>query len=402
MSSSPAAAARAPRGTAWIVAAAVIAVAALLVLAQLTRTGQGTDFECIWLAGRMWLDGADPYSASFNALNQATFHWVNDRTWVYPPQWWSISSAFALLPYEGARRAWYVVDLIGLFGGAALFWRAGLRLMPASPLPVRVAFVAALFTAESVGANFYLGQTSLIMLLGLGLLFDGAGRRATGAIAAGLFILMLKPSFGLLFILVALATRVLRRGAIIACVATAVACLPFLFGGIDFALASARGFLGNMSHYNDGGFNLPWRMSGLPHLVHAMPPPIAALIATAVTIALMRVDAARNGTSPVAAFWLHGLSAMAALTPLHGYDMPFTMTLVLLLPALRNEARLMIVAGLLLCHSSQRVIRVIAHADDDTILQIKWVVVGGALLLVASVITAVRGWREARLDATPR
>ena len=73
----------------------------------------GYDFRYIWLAGYIWSNGEDPYSASFRSTS-AMLPWNGHapEVWLYPPNWWPLSSLLALSVLMTANLLWNIGNIL--------------------------------------------------------------------------------------------------------------------------------------------------------------------------------------------------------------------------------------------------------------------------------------------------
>jgi hypothetical protein len=387
---------RTPRA-ALVLAWALVAVAALFAIRQAIVIPHGTDLGFLWVAGRMWAEGRDPYSAAYTAESTRWFATAVGWKFFYPPQWWGILRPLGLLSFEATGSLWRVGSVLCLAATGILMWREAHRWSPPAGLAARIGFLIVLLSSENIGGTFHLDQTSLLMLLGFALILIGAapGRIAIGA--TGFFILMLKPSIGLPMMLAGLATAPTRRALVWAIVATAVACLPQLTDGIGAAFERAGNFLHNTVSYNDpSGWNAPKRMTGLIHLLPAIPSiftvGLSGLVALSLAIRLRALD---PGASAAPAMLLAASAAISAIAPLHTYDLVITVCAILLLDRVPRPAAACILAGVLFIHSAKRIGGLYADGDALVIAQAHFDTLGGWLLLAAAIVTAAAGWRPA-------
>jgi len=187
-----------------------------------------------------------------------------------------------------------------------------------------------------------LGQTSVVVLLGLALLIDGltADRRVPQSI--GLSLLLLKPQIGLLFLLLLLTRPRTRIAALAACAITVASCLPVLLTlGIEGTFSSAENFVGNLGFYASLPLNWPIYMSGLPFLFSSAGFRVSPLLALPVAWLIAEVALRRRPEADqrcfAAQYWLTSVVTLVAIVPLHFYDFILFFP-CLLLPSLRSGA----------------------------------------------------------------
>src|SRR5689334_18796156 len=65
--------------------------------------GFGLDFKVIWLAGKIWASGQNPYGPIFLEQYLTDFgpHW--NTYWLYPPNWFPLAVSFAFLPFAASN-----------------------------------------------------------------------------------------------------------------------------------------------------------------------------------------------------------------------------------------------------------------------------------------------------------
>ena len=76
----------------------ILAVVAILGVVYATSKGisvsgeGGLDFHLIWVAGKTWAAGANPYGPAFLTQYYEYFHvTMPGAYWVYPPYWYPIA-----------------------------------------------------------------------------------------------------------------------------------------------------------------------------------------------------------------------------------------------------------------------------------------------------------------------
>jgi hypothetical protein len=140
---------------------AVLLTAAMPTLARNWQGNKDTeDFAPIYQAARAMLSGRDIYAAA-------------DGLYIYPPLLAFLFQPLALLPEHTAAIAWCILSVIIMFSAACLAgeeatrrWR-GFEVGIISSSASIVAAGAVLLAAEKIHADFRLGQTDCLMLLGL-------------------------------------------------------------------------------------------------------------------------------------------------------------------------------------------------------------------------------------------
>lgn len=341
------------RGAERALAIALVAMLMAAVAAQCFADNYPYDLAYFHAAGRMWLAGLDPYGPEFARFG-AGFIARDSAIWAYPPQWWGISVALAAIDQNSAVMVWKIVNLLALLAGGALLYDAMRVGRDGTPVIVTLLFLILLATADATRITLYLGQSSLLMLLGFGLLVHGLRFGGSARQTLGLFILLLKPQFGLFFLLLMVATREGRRPAIWALALAAVACLPVLLTlGFDGTVESASRFFANLSAYGSLRWNRPGELTGLSFAAamagFPVPPPLLCILgACALSIWLARRESGPGETPDAVRSCIIGTAALYAIAPLHPYDQALMPVFLLALPARRPATAICIVAAALL------------------------------------------------------
>lgn len=316
------------------------AIAFVLLRSVIDPRGE-VDFRYFWLAGKLWAAGIDPYSGAFKPLGGRLLPVGNVvNFWVYPPQWWAICRALALTDLSTAAAAWRLAS--GLIVIASTFWLAA-ALAADKALRFAVAALAAGCAGliEPTANLLAFGQSAAPLLLSLVLLTIGLARGSPTALAAAMALATLKPQLGAIVFLVLLAVP---RARVAACVGLTVAlalCLPQIIG---FGLVTTiREYMANLGQYGSLSSNVTLTLSGVLHLVARLVPftipSMAQLLLLIPFAAWSAVLLRRDLETPLPALFLL-TSALAALTPLHIYDMtiivvPLILAIVLLPAAWR-------------------------------------------------------------------
>ena len=101
----------------------ILAIVAVLGVAYAATKGisihgeGGLDFHLIWLAGKMWEAGANPYGPKF--LNEYYEHFhemMPGAYWIYPPYWYPIAISLSQWSFPVANSIWKAVNFVLLIG----------------------------------------------------------------------------------------------------------------------------------------------------------------------------------------------------------------------------------------------------------------------------------------------
>ncbi len=213
----------------------------LLAIAFVIRTAVAnhtTDLTAVW--GTFWdfrdgtyyavksaLDGNVPWDVSAYMAEYP----VGQAFRVNPPTYLVAHAPFALFGYSAASIAMFVVNLVAM----VLFTRWSLKLARFSPTPLVVLWLSSLVIISTAGRNvLFSGQSAILFSAGAYLAFTATTERTR---TGGVFVSLIKPTFGLPVTLFTAATGRLRSaitGAGVAAAISAVLMIPFVFwaGGL--------------------------------------------------------------------------------------------------------------------------------------------------------------------------
>ena len=346
-----------------LVLSILVAFAALAYLGQKTFFDpiNGYDFRYIWLAGRVWGAGQNPYDASFVTQFRGTFGFENG-TWAYPPHWLVIAVPLSKLPLEEAALLWRIISaacLIAIWAMALLIFR---QFRPnALPVPVRLLLLASIAFLQAVPICLSMGQTSLLITAGAMLFYFGAIFRRSWCIVLGTLILTLKPQLAIVPIVGTFALGLMRREILIGVTTAAAASIPALvIGGI---WQTATGFLESIRGYGSVKFNTSQFTTGLPHLLKRafdIDAPNLLYIAIGVAVTALASLWIKRSRASLAED-LHArtfvvLTVFPALTcffiPLHDHDAVAIIPAMLVAFATAGPARALMLVGLATAYRS--------------------------------------------------
>ena len=214
------------------------------------HSGSGLDFRLIWLAGKMWSAGQNPYGAEFHGLYFAAFGLgPNTHFWVYPPNWWPLAVPLSFLSFKTAFLVWRLLNVAALVAATALVARSVGNSLRQNWLPIFLAGLGYVCLMQSTAVTFALGQTSIVVYLGIALFVYGLLENRSGIIVAALVCLMMKPNIGV--VAVAAIAVVPRHGwtlipTLFVCV---VLSAPAMLSGAPQEVVAA--FLENLRSYPD-------------------------------------------------------------------------------------------------------------------------------------------------------
>lgn len=308
----------------------------------------GYDFRYNWLAGRLWLQGVSPYLPGYQEAGTALIVRGHvPELWVYPPNWWAISTTLGLTGLAEANVAWNLLG-VGLAAlSSVMLVRAFLRCRRGHVLALPVvgdvfdwgwALVLLHFFAtaglEATALTLAIGQTSLLVLFGVSLILYGASRARLPLAAAGLAVVLLKPQIGVVFLCVLPLAGPWARQLVLAGLGiSAVLAVPAAV--VDPSVAMQ--FVRNVTS-NDGYTvaNLPQAMTGVRLAVWELLGrdagsivAVAATVGAALLLARRSVRLAVDATPHVLVWQVVTLTVavILAMAPLHYYDFVLVCTL---------------------------------------------------------------------------
>lgn len=220
---------------------ALAVLAAMIAAALITRTlvanyttdlsapgGTFWDFrDASYYSVRGALDGLVPYDVD---AYFATYP-VGQEYPVYPPTYLVLHAPFQLLNLTAASIVMLLLNVVGIVALSA--WSISLGRYRVTPLLVLV--ISTLVAVSTGGRNMLIsGQSSLVFVAGAYLAVTASGVTAG---AAGIFLTLIKPGFGIPVTLLVAASGRLRRAALgtgVAVLVSAILMMPFLVwaGGI--------------------------------------------------------------------------------------------------------------------------------------------------------------------------
>ncbi|MEL6767286.1 MAG: hypothetical protein AAFP17_08905 [Pseudomonadota bacterium] len=323
---------------------AVAIVGLAYVLWKALAGGDPTDLKFIWMAGRIWADGGNPYDT---ALFIETAREVNKSGalptfFPYPPQWWPFATGIEGQSLDAVAMLWRLATAPLLIATVALVYAS----IPADRrygMPVAAFFLGLGCLMSAVPFTIALTQTAIVITFGAGLFVYGFVRQHFAPTAAGLFILALKPSVGALFIPLILFLPAPMLTIAVLAGALGIATLP---GLLSIGLIPViEGYVDVVSNYATHDVNKPHSITGLQHILWragtTLPGSVSVLIGMAALGALAFAWHRLAPAAPARAqeqrlffVTLYGAGVLA-FAPLHVYDFVLLIPLLVAAPALR-------------------------------------------------------------------
>jgi len=166
----------------------------LIPVLMLDRVFQYDDFLEYWAAGRLNLQGSNPYSADLMSALQQSLGRVKPVMMFIPPYALALAMPFGLLPYPLSRMLWFLAGMASIVAAATWLW----ELAGGSRSRLLLVWIVVLLFSPVLGA-LHKGQISPFTLLGLAgfLRYERRGQPwMAGSFAA---LTALKPHWLLLF-----------------------------------------------------------------------------------------------------------------------------------------------------------------------------------------------------------
>lgn len=331
-----------------MVAVAVVLLSLAYVFTKIFDRQESIDFKYIWLAGDMWRQGVTPYGEAFHQLGAKTFWYSNIPTsFYYPPSWYPLAIAFSALGFAQSAVMWRIFSGVVLMAALAVFLATSRRVGRHVGLVQHTLFIVFVLAGSSAAHVLSTGQTSILILLGLALFLRGYVLGQRPVLCAGLVLLMLKPNFGLPFVVFCMMKREWRLPVAVAGIVSIAMAVPALVPG---GLSVIKAYLATLGQHGLEPVNAPGSMTGLRNLMFYVTGadigsyiPILLACAGAVVIARLEDREHARGTAQILA-----LVAMSLfLVPLHTYDMVLIAPLALMDPRVSRWATALVSGGLL-------------------------------------------------------
>lgn len=315
------------RALLWGLAFTLTIISQVYLLPKVIDVSDGQDFRLIWLAGEVWMSGENPYSEDFNLTYLV--HFGSQRAshfWVYPPYWYTVSTALNQLEFREAVLIWNLVSYAALWGGAislvsaleAVGYRVGM------PSVLIIGSIASLLQATPF--SIALGQTSLLLFIGVSLFIVGSLREKLLFVVIGLLLAMLKPQVGVLLLTFSVVNRRLQPAAVLVLAILSVASLPAIYvGGF---IETVFGFIENIISYNasDAVANLPEHLLGVQKMLSIANFDVSSLILILISVFLIAIAKFFYKDGPQT---LHITILLALLgSGLHTYDLTIIICLI--------------------------------------------------------------------------
>jgi len=396
------------RAHAELVILPLLACAGILYLMSKLLTAPGfnpqdhIDFQDLWLAGKLWASGRNPYDGAFfpNAEHLST--------WFYPPYWYPLVVPFGLLPYEVALGLWKIINFLLLIGATYLGARTIADLVQQKWLPLFCAGTTYVCFMHAGPLALWVGQTSIIVYFGISVLFFGILKARPSMLVIGLLLLALKPQIGVVAFAAVAALRSHRW-----VIAPAGAICLLSTGAIAITAnyrESIEGFLVNLARHSEHSANRPPYQTGLIHILDYIQPvsgglPVTLLTTSAAVVCAViafyalpidRIKKMANAAQTVSSLALFVATTFFIL-PLHYYDMISLAVLLMIIVALPLQGRWLIAIGLFLCFRPDYIGRAFGIAPSAEIFKSDLTSVGLLMLVLGAVWSLLASRSDAEL-----
>jgi hypothetical protein len=302
------------------------------------------DFRYYWLAGHMWAQGLDPYSAQFSALGRRVL--PPGSSWLYPPAWWPIARALAEFDFPTALNLWRAAVPIILSASTAAVVAILSRGAATTDRALFIGAACAVAVAmEPTGIVLTGGQVSpIIFYAGLALVTCATLAGRPSFLVAGLVLAALKPQVGIVLFLAFAFAPAHRRAVSIALLVLLALSLPqFLRFGLQTTIIE---MLDNMHAWSRLPGNATLGTTGIMHLLARVglswPSVVAYVPAAACACAAGFLFTRDRHSLDALALVLAGI---AAFVPLHNYDMTFLSLLAVILIAANKSVASRVIIG---------------------------------------------------------
>jgi hypothetical protein len=316
----------------------------------------GFVFRIIWVAGKLWAAGQDPYGPSFLQELRASGP-VPDALWYYPPYWYPIAVPLSYLPLSLAAGAWKAINFLLLIAASHLVARAVADISKQTYAGIFGGGLAFVCFMQAVATTIYVGQTSIIVYFGFAALIFGLLKRCGQSIVIGLVFLALKPHFGIVAFAAVAALPRYRWTLFLAGGLCILATAPFLFTGNY--LATLREFVVNVTMYSGQPENDMNDKTGvaqiLAYLFSAQVGSGILVIASSIISSVIFYFSSLNSTPRAenarleVAFLALFIAAIFFVLPLGSYDIVVLAILFMMILAVSFTARWLVALGLVLC-----------------------------------------------------
>ncbi|MBL4602945.1 MAG: hypothetical protein JKY84_09370 [Emcibacteraceae bacterium] len=335
---------------------------------------QDIDFLHIWLAGHAWAEGISPYSKEYIELGnlifdpsnpQPDYYPFNGQAFFYPPGMWFLSRFFAFFEYNTAVEIWRWFSVFMIFASSLILKEGLAKINVKISWPTIVFYTGLVSIMQSTVLTFVLGQTSILIYLGVCIVIFSVLSRNNFLLALGLFIVLLKPNVGAGLFIALIPFGQYRKALFITCILTFLMYIPptIQFGMIKSIQAYISGTMG----HGDFIANHPELTTGIRNILfHVTDIEIASSIALLITVLVIwtaltlckksGLNLEGEKAAEMKLFLLTvTLSMIACLAPLHTYDLIFIAPVILLSQKFDKASKAALFVSFLIIARSQNI-----------------------------------------------
>lgn len=345
-----------------------------LIIKAVFDASDTVDFKYIYLAGQLWLEGENPYSDVYLQTGKQLFSNLNAPTfWVYPPNWWPVSSLVSFLPYDLAAQLWRVLSALFLLLGSVVLIFSFDKHVYKLPSWLAALFIGLVITMSATAVTLYLGQTSALIFLGICCFLSAYITKNQTLMFFSIFIIMLKPTLGLMLCGLLASSLYWWRTLLIAALATILFCVPaFVTHGMVEVLSN---YSQQLSLYGTVDVNMAHSMTGLRYLLFKlfdvetssiMLTLAGSAVLFVINILIEHFFATENERQKLVIKLYVALSLLCLFIPMHSYDLIFITALLLLSVLLSKSQQLLTAIGFFVIYRSTNLQELLNFSDPQS------------------------------------
>ena len=174
------------RASQWLpVLFACLGILYLLPKLFSSQDEEGFVFRMIWMAGKLWTSGQDPYGPLFVTQYESSGLGPLGQHWNYPLYWYPIAVSLGHLPLPVAAGLWKAINFMLLIAATHLTARALADCSKQQYASIFASGLAFVCFMQAVAVSFYNGQTSIIAYFGLAAFIFGLLKRRGDWVSVG-------------------------------------------------------------------------------------------------------------------------------------------------------------------------------------------------------------------------
>ena len=378
---------------------AIVGILSIIYLAQKILAiqdisfGDGLDFRYIWLAGKIWASGHNPYGPIFAQVDREYFHQVLGGFWVYPPYWYPIALALGFFSFHIATVVWKISNLLLLLGATHLIARALADVSHQNYFTLFLTGIAYVCFMQATAVTIFIGQTSVITYFGFGALIFGILKARPFFITTGLVFLALKPQIGIVGFFAVIALNRYRWTLIPATAVCLLATTPIAIS--SDCIVTVKTFLSNLTRYSESYSNTPSNMIGLINISSYILP--NSLLSSLTLIFIMAAiifaivifyysNSNKDASELDPEYLVFSLALLVASSffflPLHSYDIVGLGALLMMTIAISFMGRFLMVLGLVICFRPRNLLDAFGVANFPELIFPESHLVSGGIFLI--------------------